>query len=40
MIGPGGILTVSTVHDEAAISFASNALSAALEQIAKLGESR
>jgi glutamate-1-semialdehyde aminotransferase len=40
IIGPGGILTVSTVHDEAAISFASDALSAALERIAELAESR
>jgi glutamate-1-semialdehyde 2,1-aminomutase len=39
MIGPGGIMTVSTVHDEAAITFASDALSAALEKIAELVES-
>lgn len=36
MIGPGGILTVSTVHDETAVSFAADALSAALERIAEL----
>jgi glutamate-1-semialdehyde 2,1-aminomutase len=36
MIGPGGILTVSTVHDAAALSFAADALSAALERIAEL----
>jgi len=39
MIGPGGIMTVSTAHDEAAIAFASDALSAALEKIAELVES-
>jgi glutamate-1-semialdehyde 2,1-aminomutase len=39
MIGPGGIMTVSTMHDEAAIVFASDALSAALERIAELVES-
>jgi glutamate-1-semialdehyde 2,1-aminomutase len=39
VIGPGGILTVSTVHDEAAISFAADALCAALERIAELVES-
>jgi len=39
MIGPGGIMTVSTMHDEAAITFASDALSAALEKIAELVES-
>jgi glutamate-1-semialdehyde 2,1-aminomutase len=39
MIGPGGILTVSTVHDEAAICFAADALSAALQRIAELVES-
>ena len=36
LIGPGGILTVSTAHDAAAISFAIAGLSAALEQIAEL----
>jgi glutamate-1-semialdehyde aminotransferase len=36
MIGPGGILTVSTVHDEAAISFACAGLSSALGRIAEL----
>jgi glutamate-1-semialdehyde 2,1-aminomutase len=39
MIGPGGILTVSTVHDEATISFASDALCSALERIAELVQS-
>jgi len=32
-------MTVSTAHDEAAIAFASDALSAALEKIAELVES-
>lgn len=36
LIGPGGILTVSTTHDEAAISFAVEGLSAALGRIAEL----
>jgi glutamate-1-semialdehyde 2,1-aminomutase len=39
MIGPGGIITVSTVHDEAAISFAVDALRAALGRIAELAAS-
>jgi glutamate-1-semialdehyde aminotransferase len=38
-IGPGGIMTVSTVHDEAAIAFACDALCAALEKIAELVDS-
>jgi glutamate-1-semialdehyde 2,1-aminomutase len=36
LIGPGGILTVSTAHDEAAISFATEALGRALRQIAAI----
>jgi glutamate-1-semialdehyde 2,1-aminomutase len=36
IIGPGGILTVSTAHDDAALSFAISGLSAALERIADL----
>jgi glutamate-1-semialdehyde 2,1-aminomutase len=36
MIGPGGILAVSTVHDEAAVTHAIAGLSAALEIIAAL----
>jgi glutamate-1-semialdehyde 2,1-aminomutase len=36
LIGPGGILSVSTSHDAAAISFAIAGLSAALEQVAEL----
>ncbi len=39
LIGPGGILTVSTAHDEAAISYAVASLSAALERIAELMDS-
>ncbi|HMK84917.1 MAG TPA: aminotransferase class III-fold pyridoxal phosphate-dependent enzyme [Steroidobacteraceae bacterium] len=34
LIGPGGILTVSTVHDEAAIAFAARGLAAAMGEIA------
>jgi glutamate-1-semialdehyde 2,1-aminomutase len=36
LIGPGGILSVSTAHDAAAVSFAIAGLSAALEKIAQL----
>jgi glutamate-1-semialdehyde 2,1-aminomutase len=36
LIGPGGILSVSTAHDAAAVSFAISGLSAALEKIAQL----
>jgi len=36
MIGPGGILTVSTVHDESAISFAVDAVRAALDRVGEL----
>jgi glutamate-1-semialdehyde 2,1-aminomutase len=36
LIGPGGILAVSTVHDAAAIDFAIASLSAALQRIAEL----
>jgi glutamate-1-semialdehyde 2,1-aminomutase len=39
LIGPGGVLAVSTAHDAAAIDFAIAALSAALEQVAKLAGS-
>jgi glutamate-1-semialdehyde 2,1-aminomutase len=39
LIGPGGILAVSTAHDEAAIAFAVAGLSAALEKIAELMDS-
>jgi glutamate-1-semialdehyde 2,1-aminomutase len=36
LIGPGGVLTVSTAHDAAAVSFAISGLSAALEKTAEL----
>ncbi len=36
LIGPGGILSVSTAHDAAAISHAISGLSAALESVAEL----
>jgi glutamate-1-semialdehyde 2,1-aminomutase len=36
LIGPGGVLTVSTVHDAAAVSHAIAGLSAALEKTAEL----
>lgn len=36
ILGPGGIITVSTVHDSAAIAFAAEALSAALTRISEL----
>jgi hypothetical protein len=36
LIGPGGILTVSTAHDAAAMSFAMAGLCAGLERIAEL----
>jgi glutamate-1-semialdehyde 2,1-aminomutase len=36
LIGPGGILAVSTAHDEAAMSFATEAVCAALGRIAAL----
>jgi glutamate-1-semialdehyde 2,1-aminomutase len=36
LIGPGGILSVSTAHDDAAMSYAIAGLSAALEKIAEL----
>ena len=36
LIGPGGVLTVSTAHDAAAVSFAIDGLSGALEKTAKL----
>lgn len=36
LIGPGGILTVSTTHDDAAMSFAIEAVSAALGRVAEL----
>lgn len=39
IIGPGGVITVSTAHDEAAVSHAIMGLSAALETIAELLES-
>jgi glutamate-1-semialdehyde 2,1-aminomutase len=39
LIGPGGILSVSTAHDAAAVSFAIAGLSAALENIAQLLDS-
>jgi glutamate-1-semialdehyde aminotransferase len=39
LIGPGGILAVSTAHDAAAVAFAVNGLCAALEKIAELLES-
>jgi glutamate-1-semialdehyde 2,1-aminomutase len=39
LIGPGGILAVSTAHDAAAMDFAIAALSAALENVAKLAGS-
>jgi hypothetical protein len=34
LIGPGGILAVSTAHDEEAMSFATQAVCAALGRIA------
>jgi glutamate-1-semialdehyde 2,1-aminomutase len=40
LIGPGGILTVSSVHDEQAIAHAIRGLSAALERVAALGITR
>jgi glutamate-1-semialdehyde 2,1-aminomutase len=40
LIGPGGILTVSSVHDEEAIAHAIRGLSAALERVAALGITR
>jgi len=36
LIGPGGVLTVSTAHDAAAVSSAIAGLSAALEKTAQL----
>jgi glutamate-1-semialdehyde 2,1-aminomutase len=36
LIGPGGVLSVSTAHDAAAIAFATEGLSAALEKVAQL----
>jgi glutamate-1-semialdehyde 2,1-aminomutase len=36
LIGPGGILTVSTVHDESAINFGIEGLCTALQRIAEL----
>jgi glutamate-1-semialdehyde 2,1-aminomutase len=36
LIGPGGVLAVSTAHDAEAVSFAINGLCAALEKIAEL----
>jgi glutamate-1-semialdehyde 2,1-aminomutase len=36
LIGPGGVLAVSTAHDDAAVSFAVRGLSAALERVAGL----
>src|SRR6185437_15571003 len=36
LIGPGGILSLSTVHDAAAVSFTIAGLSAALEKTAEL----
>jgi glutamate-1-semialdehyde 2,1-aminomutase len=36
LIGPGGVLTVSTAHDEAAVSHAITGLSAALRALAEL----
>jgi len=36
LIGPGGVLAVSTAHDAEAIAFAIAGLSAALEQVAEL----
>jgi glutamate-1-semialdehyde 2,1-aminomutase len=39
LIGPGGVLAVSTAHDAAAIDFAIAALSAALERAAELARS-
>jgi glutamate-1-semialdehyde 2,1-aminomutase len=39
LIGPGGILAVSTAHDAAAVSFAINGLCAALEKISELLDS-
>jgi glutamate-1-semialdehyde aminotransferase len=35
-IGPGGIFSVSTAHDESAIAFATRGLSRALESVAEL----
>jgi hypothetical protein len=35
LIGPGGVLTVSTAHDEAAVASAIAGLSAALGKIAE-----
>jgi glutamate-1-semialdehyde 2,1-aminomutase len=40
LIGPGGVLTVSTAHDAAAVSFAIAGLNAALEQVAEFHASR
>jgi len=39
LIGPGGILAVSTAHDAAAVSSAVNGLCAALEKVAELLDS-
>ena len=39
LIGPGGILAVSTAHDAAAVAFAINGLCAALEKISELLDS-
>jgi glutamate-1-semialdehyde 2,1-aminomutase len=39
LMGPGGILAVSTAHDAAALSFAINGLSVALEKVAELLDS-
>jgi hypothetical protein len=36
MLGPGGILAVSTAHDDAAVAHAIAGLSAALESMAEL----
>jgi glutamate-1-semialdehyde aminotransferase len=36
LLGPGGIITLSTAHDEAAVAHAIAGLSAALESIARL----
>ena len=36
LIGPGGIISLSTAHDEAAVAHAIAGLSAALESVARL----